>query len=63
MISQIFKEVLLCRLSHITTQKGEAKRMNLPFLFSQSRIIQADSLTPDLKMRYGSDIHIVSVKL
>jgi len=37
--------------------------MDLPFLFSQSRIFQAYSLTPDLKMRYGSDIHIVSVKL
>jgi hypothetical protein len=37
--------------------------MDLPFLLSQSRIFQAFNLTPDLKMRYGSDIHIIPEKL
>jgi hypothetical protein len=37
--------------------------MDSPGLLPQSRIFQAFGLTPDLKMRYGSDIHIVSVKL
>ena len=34
--------------------------MDLPFLFSQSRIFRAHDLTPDSEMRYGSDIHIIS---
>ena len=33
--------------------------MGLPFLFPQSRNFRACNLTPDLKMRYGSDIHII----
>ena len=37
--------------------------MDLPFLLPQSRIFRAYGLTPDLKIRYGADIHIVSVKL
>ena len=37
--------------------------MDLPFLLSQSPIFRAFGLTADLKMRYGADIHIVSVKL
>jgi hypothetical protein len=37
--------------------------MDLPFLLAQSRIFRAYDLTPNLKMRYGSYIHIVSVKL
>jgi hypothetical protein len=37
--------------------------MDLPFLLSQSLIFRAFGLTADLKMRYGADIHIVSVKL
>jgi len=37
--------------------------MDLPFLLPQSRIFRAYDLTPDLKMRYGADIHIVSEKL
>ena len=40
--------------------KGESDPIDLPFLFSQGRILRASSLTPDLKMRYGSDIHIIS---
>jgi hypothetical protein len=31
----------------------------LPFSLPQSRIFRAYGLTPDLKMRYGSDIHII----
>ena len=34
--------------------------MDLPFLLPQSRIFRAYGLTPDLKMRYGADIHIIS---
>jgi len=34
----------------ITTQKGEAKLMDLPFLLPQSRIFRALGLTLDLKM-------------
>jgi len=34
----------------------------LPFLLPQSRIFRASGLTANLKMRYGADIHIVSVK-
>ena len=37
--------------------------MDLPFLLPQIRIFRASDLTPDLKMRYGSDIHIISEKL
>jgi hypothetical protein len=37
--------------------------MDLPLLLSQSRIFKAFNLTPDLKMRYGSDIHILPEKL
>ena len=37
--------------------------MDLPFLLPQSRIFRAFDLTPNLKIRYGADIHIVSVKL
>jgi hypothetical protein len=37
--------------------------MELPFLFPQSRIFRAYDLTPDLKMRYGSDIYIIPEKL
>jgi hypothetical protein len=37
--------------------------MDLPFLLPQTRIFRAYGLTPDLKMRYGADINIVSVKL
>jgi hypothetical protein len=47
---------------NITTQKGESKPMDLPFLLPQSRISRACGLTPDLKMRYGSDIHIIPEK-
>ena len=47
----------------ITTQKGESEPIDLPFLLSQSPIFRACNLTPDLKMRYGSDIHIISEKL
>ena len=36
--------------------------MDLPFLLPQGRIFRASGLTPDLKMRYAADIHIVSVK-
>jgi hypothetical protein len=48
---------------YITTQKGESEPIDLPFLLPQSRIFRAFDLTPDLNMRYGSDIHIVSEKL
>jgi hypothetical protein len=37
--------------------------MDLPFLFSQNRILRAFDLTLNLKIRYGADIHTVSVKL
>ena len=37
--------------------------MDLPFLFVQSLIFRAYNLTPDLKMRYGSYIHIIPEKL
>ena len=37
--------------------------MDLPFLLPQSRILRASNLTPDLKMRYGADIHLVSAIL
>jgi len=46
----------------ITTQKGESEPMDLPFLLPQSRIFRACSLTANLKLRYGADIHKVSVK-
>ena len=36
--------------------------MDLPFLLPQSRIFRAYGLTPDLKMRYGSDIRFISAK-
>jgi len=44
----------------ITTQKGESEPVDLPFLSPQNRIFRASGLTPDLKIRYGSDIHLVS---
>jgi hypothetical protein len=37
--------------------------MDFPFLLPQSRIFGVFGLTQDLKMGYGSDTHIVSVKL
>ena len=36
---------------YITTQKGEFKPMDFPFLFPQSRNFRAYDLTPDLKTR------------
>jgi hypothetical protein len=42
---------------------GESEPIDLPFLLSQIRIFRASDLTPDLKIRYGADLHIVSVKL
>ena len=43
--------------------KGESKAMDLPFLLPRIRIFRAFDLTPNLKMRYGTDIHIVPEKL
>ena len=48
---------------YITTRKGESEPNDLPFLFPQSRIFRDFCLAQDLKMRCGSDIHIVSVKI
>ena len=45
---------------YITTQKGESEPIDLPFLLPQNPIFRAFNLTPDLKMRYGADIHLVS---
>ena len=42
-------------------QKGESEAMDLPFLFLQSPIFRNHGLTSDLKVRYGSNIHLVSV--
>jgi len=48
---------------YITTQKGESEPIDSPFLLPQSSIFRAFNLTPDLKMRYGADIHLVSAIL
>jgi hypothetical protein len=40
-------------MDDIQTQKGESESMDLPFLFSQSRIFRALGLTLDSKVRYG----------
>jgi hypothetical protein len=37
--------------------------MDLLFLLPQSRIFRAYSLTANLKMRYGTDIRFIPVKL
>ena len=42
---------------------GESGPVDLPFLLPQNRIFRAYGLTPNLKMRYGSDIHIIPEKL
>ena len=50
-------------LDDIQTQQGESEPKDSPFLFSESRIFRASSLTLDLKIRYGSEFHISKIAI